>query len=163
MCAEAAQGDVVQAVNFNSPGQVVIAGSRAAVERAIGVAKEAGAKRALPLPVSVPSHCDLMRPAAEKLAQRLQEISINRPAIPVLHNYDVQSHEAADDIRNALTMQLSNPVRWVETIQAMASRGIDTLMEAGPGKVLVGLNKRIDKSMTTHALVDPESLNSALG
>lgn len=162
VCAQAAQDEVVQAVNFNSPGQVVIAGNKAAVERAMTMAKEAGAKRALPLPVSVPSHCELMKPAAEQLAQRLQQIAIAAPAVPVLHNYDVQSHQDADAIRNALVMQLSNPVRWVETIRALASQGVDTLVEAGPGKVLVGLNKRIDKDMTTHALVDPEALHAAL-
>jgi [acyl-carrier-protein] S-malonyltransferase len=162
VCKQAAENDVVQAVNFNSPGQVVIAGSKAAVERAIIFAKEAGAKRALPLPVSVPSHCDLMRPAAEKLAARLQDISIDAPVIPVLHNYDVTSHSDAAQIRNALTMQLYNPVRWVETIGAMASQGIDTLVEAGPGKVLVGLNKRIDKAMTASAVVDPDTLKAAL-
>lgn len=163
VCAAAAQGDVVQAVNFNSPGQVVIAGSREAVERAIGLAKEAGAKRALPLPVSVPSHCELMKPAAEKLAARLQEIAVSAPAIPVLHNFDVQPHADADSIRNALTMQLSSPVRWVETIQAISAQGIDRLIECGPGKVLAGLNKRIDRNMTATAVVDPDSLKLALG
>lgn len=163
VCAEAAQGEVVQAVNFNSPGQVVIAGSKAAVERAITLAKEAGAKRALPLPVSVPSHCELMKPAAEKLAARLEETPVASPAIPVLHNFDVQVHADADSIRNALTMQLSSPVRWVETIQAFAASGVDRLVECGPGKVLVGLNKRIDKNMIASAVIDPDSLVSALG
>ena len=162
LCAQAEQGEVVAAVNFNSPGQVVIAGAATAVERAIVVAKEAGAKRALPLPVSVPSHCALMRPAADALAQTLAKIEIHSPRVPVLHNVDVQAHHDADAIRGALTRQLYNPVRWVETIQAMTGVGVDRCLEMGPGKVLAGLNKRIDKTLNTMAVFDSTSLNKAL-
>ena len=161
-CSEAAQGEIVAAVNFNSPGQVVIAGQTAAVERAVEVAKVKGAKRALMLPVSVPSHCQLMEPAAQQLAQRLSAISINPPIIPVLNNADVQPAQQPDQIRDALIRQLYNPVRWVETIQAMKAQGVDTLVECGPGKVLVGLNKRIEREMNTFALTSPETLSQAL-
>ena len=135
---------IVAAVNFNSPGQVVIAGSKGAVERAMVIAKEKGAKRAMPLPVSVPSHCKLMKPAADKLAERLAQIEIKAPSIPVIHNYNVQTSSNADDIRAALTKQLYNPVRWVETIQSIAEKNIGLLIECGPGKVLTGLTKRIE-------------------
>ena len=161
-CSEAAQGEIVAAVNFNSPGQVVIAGQTAAVERAVEVAKVKGAKRALMLPVSVPSHCQLMEPAAQQLAQRLSAININPPTIPVLNNADVQPSQQPDQIRDALIRQLYNPVRWVETIQAMKAQGVDTLVECGPGKVLVGLNKRIEREMNTFALTSPETLSQAL-
>jgi len=162
VCADAAQGEVVQAVNFNSPGQVVVAGNQAAVERAMAAAKAAGAKRAVSLPVSVPSHCALMEPAARQLAERLRQVELRAPEIPVLHNCDVQSHADADGIRAALEQQLYNPVRWVETIRAMAAQGVDTLVECGPGKVLVGLNKRIEKGMAAKAVFDPETLKEAL-
>jgi len=162
VCADAAQGEVVEAVNFNSPGQVVVAGNQAAVERAMAAAKAAGAKRAVPLPVSVPSHCALMEPAARQLAERLRQVELRAPAIPVLHNCDVQSHADADGIRAALEQQLHSPVRWVDTIRAMAAQGVDTLIECGPGKVLVGLNKRIEKGMAAKAVFDPESLKEAL-
>ncbi|WP_455235304.1 ACP S-malonyltransferase, partial [Thiogranum longum] len=148
ICERAAEGDVVSAVNFNSPGQVVIAGNTDAVERAVGLAKQAGAKRALPLPVSVPSHCSLMRAAAEVFANDLDTIPIRTPSVRVLHNADVCSHEEPGAIRKALAAQLYSPVRWVETIRAMRADGIDTLLEMGPGKVLTGLNKRIEKSMS---------------
>ena len=147
VCSEAAQGEVVEAVNLNSPGQVVIAGNKAAVERAMALAKEKGAKRALPLPVSVPSHSSLMLPAAEKLLAHLQSVAIAAPAIPVLHNVDVQSHAEPDAIRAALAKQLHTPVRWVETVQALKAAGIERVIECGPGKVLAGLNKRIDDSL----------------
>lgn len=161
VCAEAAQGEVVSAVNFNSPGQVVIAGQAAAVERAAALAKSAGAKRALMLDVSVPSHCALMRPAAERLARVLEEQPVAMPAIPVLHNVTVQ--EAADPaaIRRLLIEQLYSPVRWVETVQAMAARGVGTVIEAGPGKVLAGLVKRIDKSLNVLPVADPAGLDTA--
>jgi [acyl-carrier-protein] S-malonyltransferase len=162
VCAQAAQGGVVSAVNFNSPGQVVVAGEADAVNRAVELAKAAGAKRSVLLPVSVPSHCALMRPAAERLAERLAGITIKTPAIPVITNVDVAEASTAEAIRDALVRQLHSPVRWVESVQAMAARGVDTLVECGPGKVLVGLNKRIDKAMGTHALVDPASLDAAL-
>ena len=162
VCNGAAQGEMVDPVNFNSPGQVVIAGHRAAVERAITAAKQAGAKRAVPLPMSVPSHCALMREAAEKLAQRLAQATMSTPAIPVIHNWDVAVHADAEGIRQALVRQLYNPVRWVETVQAMATRGVDTLVECGPGKVLLGLNKRIDRGMKALGLFDPGTLEAAL-
>lgn len=161
-CQQAAQGDVVAAVNFNSPGQVVIAGQTGAVNRAMELCNAAGAKRALPLPVSVPSHCALMKPAAQQLAQRLQNINVRKPQIPVINNVDVAMPEDAEAIRDALVRQLYNPVRWVEVVQRMASDGVTKLVECGPGKVLVGLNKRIAKEMTAHALVDGASLDKAL-
>jgi [acyl-carrier-protein] S-malonyltransferase len=162
VCAEAAQGEVLSAVNFNSPGQVVIAGTAAAVARGAAAAKAAGAKRAVILPVSVPSHCALMRPAAEKLAARLREIRISAPAIPVLHNVSVRSETDADRIREALVQQVESPVRWVETIQAIVAAGVDRVVECGPGRVLAGLNKRIDKKADTLAVYDPATLTQAL-
>jgi [acyl-carrier-protein] S-malonyltransferase len=162
VCDKAAQGEVVSAVNFNANGQVVIAGQVAAVERAVVLAKEAGAKRAVVLPVSVPSHCALMKPAADKLAERLAGVTIHAPQIPVINNCDVSKASDADAIRDALVRQLYSPVRWVETIQAMAGEGVDTLVECGPGKVLVGLNKRIVKEMNAVAVYAPAGLESAL-
>ncbi|SMC29216.1 [acyl-carrier-protein] S-malonyltransferase [Andreprevotia lacus DSM 23236] len=153
-CAEAAQGDVVEAVNFNSPGQVVIAGSKAAVERAMALCKEKGAKRALPLPVSVPSHCALMKPAAEKLAAALADIQIVAPSFPVIHNVDVMSYADPAQIRDALVRQLYRPVRWVESAQKLAADGATVIAECGPGKVLVGLNKRVAESAQHVALTD---------
>ncbi|MCQ4145792.1 ACP S-malonyltransferase [Vogesella sp. AC12] len=160
-CAEAAQGEVVEPVNFNSPGQVVIAGNKAAVERAMELCKAKGAKRALPLPVSVPSHCSLMKPAADKLAAALATIQINSPQIPVLHNADVAAYGDADQIRDALTRQLYRPVRWTETIQQLAAGGIVLMAECGPGKVLAGLAKRIDGNVNCHALTDAAKLEAA--
>ena len=160
-CLEAAQGAVVEAVNFNSPGQVVIAGSKAAVERAMEACKARGAKRALPLPVSVPSHCALMKLAAEQLAAALQNVHINTPAIPVLHNADVASYSEADQIRDALVRQLYSPVRWTETIQKLAGDGITLMAECGPGKVLAGLAKRIDSNVKCLALTDGAALEAA--
>ncbi|RDH89554.1 MAG: [acyl-carrier-protein] S-malonyltransferase [endosymbiont of Seepiophila jonesi] len=162
VCVAAAESQVVEAVNFNSPGQVVIAGSKAAVDRACGLAKEAGAKRALPLPVSVPSHCALMKPAAERLAEQLQDIAIEMPSIPVLHNVDVAVATDTGAIRARLAEQLHNPVRWVATIQSISERGIDKIVEAGPGKVLTGLNKRIDRKLTGFAVLDSDTMNAAL-
>ena len=162
VCSEAAMGEVVEAVNLNSPGQVVIAGNKAAVERAMALAKEKGAKRALPLPVSVPSHSSLMLPAAEKLLAHLQRVAIATPAISVLHNTDVQSHNEVGAIRAALAKQLHTPVRWVETVQALKAAGIGRVIECGPGKVLAGLAKRIDDSLPAVALVDEASLAAAL-
>ena len=162
VCSEAAAGEVVEAVNLNSPGQVVIAGNKAAVERAMALAKEKGAKRALPLPVSVPSHSSLMLPAAAKLLAHLQAITITAPAIPVLHNTDVQCHADADAIRAALAKQLHTPVRWVETVQALKAAGIERVIECGPGRVLAGLARRIDDSLPAVTLVDEASLAAAL-
>ncbi len=162
VCADAAESQVVEAVNYNSPGQVVIAGNKAAVERACELAKKAGAKRALLLPVSVPSHCALMGPAAERLTTRLAEIEFNKPFIPVLHNVNVAEAVDEDAIRSRLAEQLYSPVRWVETIQAIAARGIENIIEAGPGKVLTGLNKRIERKLTGTAVFTPEGLDSAI-
>lgn len=162
VCADAANGEVVEAVNLNSPGQVVIAGDKAAVERAMALAKARGAKRALPLPVSVPSHSSLMLPAAEKLLVHLRTIEIKAPTIPVLHNTDVKRHDEPDAIRAALARQLHTPVRWVETIQAMKHAGIERVIECGPGKVLAGLGKRIDDTLPALAIVDEPSLQAAL-
>jgi [acyl-carrier-protein] S-malonyltransferase len=162
VCEEAAVGEVVEAVNLNSPGQVVIAGNKSAVERAMVLAKDKGAKRALPLPVSVPSHSSLMLQAAEKLLDYLHSVTITVPAIPVLHNTDVASHDDTDAIRRALARQLHTPVRWVETVQAMKAAGAGRVIECGPGKVLAGLIKRIDDSLPALALVDEASLQNAL-
>lgn len=161
VCAEAAQGEVLEAVNFNSPGQVVIAGNKTAVERGMDVAKAKGAKRALILPVSVPSHCALMKPAAEKLQVYLENVDIHAPHVPVLHNADVVSYSDAAQIKNALVQQLYSPVRWVETIQAMSSNGIVMAAECGPGKVLAGLNKRIVADMVCLALTGSDAVLDA--
>lgn len=162
VCSEAAAGDVVEAVNLNSPGQVVIAGSKTAVERAMALAKEKGAKRALPLPVSVPSHSSLMAPAADKLLAYLQDVTIMSPTIPVLHNTDVEAHSSPEAIRLALAKQLHTPVRWVETVRAIKAAGVERMIECGPGKVLAGLAKRIDDSLSAVALVDEASFAAAL-
>ena len=158
ICAEAAQGEVVEAVNFNSPGQVVIAGNVAAVERAMEAAKAAGAKRALPLPVSVPSHCSLMKPAAEKLAEALKSVNIRIPQIRVIHNADVASYDDADKIKDALVRQLYSPVRWTETMNALVAEGVTESAECGPGKVLAGLAKRINKEAVCTALTNAEQV-----
>lgn len=163
VCAAAAQGEIVEAVNFNSPGQVVVAGHAAAVQRAMAGAKEAGAKRALALAVSAPSHCALMRPAAERLAERLATVTVNAPRIPVLHNADVEAYTEAAAIRAALVRQLHQPVRWVETIKAMSAQGVTTVLECGPGKVLAGLIKRIDATLIAMPVYDTVTLQQALG
>lgn len=163
VCSEATQApSVVEAVNFNSPGQVVIAGSADAVGRAIELAKGAGAKRALPLPVSVPSHSSLMREAADRFAAVMAPIVINSPEITVINNVDVKAEQDPDAIRGALARQLYNPVRWVETVGEMSRKGVDRVVECGPGKVLAGLNKRIDRGMQAMALFDAKSMESAL-
>ena len=162
-CEESAQGQVVSPVNFNSPGQVVIAGNKEAVERAGAACKAAGAKRALPLPVSVPSHCALMKPAADKLAVALESITFNAPAVPVINNVDVKAETDAAAIRHALVRQLYSPVRWTESVEAMAAQGVTQLLEMGPGKVLTGLTKRIVDSLTAAAVNDTASLAAALG
>ncbi|KPN70681.1 ACP S-malonyltransferase [Neisseria sp. 83E34] len=158
ICAEVAQGEVVEAVNFNSPGQVVIAGNAAAVERAMALAKEACAKRVLPLPVSVPSHCSLMKPAAEKLAEALKEVSIREPKIRVIHNVDVASYGDGEKIKDALVRQLYSPVRWTETVNALVEEGVTESAECGPGKVLAGLAKRINKAAVCSALTNAEQV-----
>lgn len=157
-CEQAAQGEVVSAVNFNSPGQVVIAGNKAAVERAATLCKEAGAKRALPLAVSVPSHCTLMKPAADQLAVALASISFKQPQTAVINNVDVKSETDPDAIRNALVRQLYNPVRWTETVEKMEQQGIELAFEIGPNKVLTGLNKRISANIQSVAVNDIASL-----
>lgn len=161
VCAEAAQGQVLEAVNLNSPGQVVIAGHKAAVERGMEVAKAKGAKRALMLPVSVPSHCALMKPAAEELRGYLEDVSLQEGKIPVLHNADVAAYEKPESIKDALVRQLYSPVRWVETVQAVHAQGINAAAECGPGKVLAGLTKRINANMTCTALTTIEALTEA--
>jgi len=158
VCAEAAQGEVVEAVNLNSPGQVVIAGNKAAVERGMELAKAKGAKRALPLPVSVPSHCALMQPAASKLQEYLKDVHFATPKIAVIHNADVASYQEADKIKDALVRQLYSPVRWVETVQLIAAQGITQSAECGPGKVLAGLTKRIVAELPCAALIGNEAL-----
>ncbi|HHX8310139.1 TPA: ACP S-malonyltransferase [Vibrio diabolicus] len=160
-CEDAAQGEVVSPVNFNSPGQVVIAGSKDAVERAGALCKEAGAKRALPLPVSVPSHCALMKPAAEKLAVALESIEFNSPQLPVINNVDVVAETDPAKIKDALVRQLHSPVRWTETVELMHEQGVEQLLELGPGKVLTGLTKRIVKTLTAAAVNDVASLDAA--
>ena len=157
-CIEAAQGDVCEAVNYNSIGQVVIAGNKAAVERGMEIAKAKGAKRALPLPVSVPSHCALMHPAALKLAEYLKNVTINTPQIPVIHNADVVSYNESEKIKDALVRQLYSPVRWVETVQAIHAQGIINSAECGPGKVLAGLTKRIIAELPCSALTSNEAI-----
>ena len=159
-CKQAEQGEVVSAVNFNSPGQVVIAGAKAAVERAAALCKEAGAKRALPLAVSVPSHCALMKPAADQLSVSLESITLKEAGVSVLNNVDVKNEIEADAIRNALVRQLYSPVRWTEIVEKMAQNGVEVLVEVGPGKVLNGLTKRIVDSLQAVSVNDVKSLDS---
>ena len=161
-CDDASQGQVVSPVNFNSPGQVVIAGHKEAVERASALCKEAGAKRALPLAVSVPSHCSLMSPAAEKLAAQLETIDVKSPTLKVINNVDVAIESDPVAIKEALKRQLFSPVRWSETVQFFAANDVSLQIEVGPGKVLSGLAKRIDKSVSGVATTDVASLTSAL-
>jgi [acyl-carrier-protein] S-malonyltransferase len=161
-CSDSANGEIVTAVNFNAPGQVVIAGEAAAVERAMAALKDLGAKRALKLPVSVTSHCVLMAGAAEELATTLQNINITAPDTRIIHNADVLTHRTADEIRNALKQQLFMPVRWVEDIQALHQQGVSRFIECGPGKVLMGLNKRIAAEAAHFTVFDPDSLSNVL-
>jgi [acyl-carrier-protein] S-malonyltransferase len=160
-CEESAQGEVVSPVNYNSPGQVVIAGHKAAVDRASQACKDAGAKRALPLSVSVPSHCELMKPAAEKLANDLAALTFNTPKCDVINNVDVKAQSSADAIKDALVRQLYSPVRWTETVQALVAQGITQSYEFGPGKVLTGLAKRIDKAMVCGSVNDAAAIDAA--
>ena len=161
-CAEAAQGEVVSAANLNSPGQIVIAGARAAVERAMAAAKARGAKRAVLLPVSAPFHCALMKPAAERLQQRLVDIEVRVPAIPVLNNVDVAVETDPARIKDALVRQAYSPVRWIETVQEIARGGATHVFECGPGKVLAGMTKRIEGSLQGAAIADAASLDEVL-
>ena len=161
-CEEAAQGEVVQAVNFNAPGQVVIAGHKAAVARAMEACKARGAKRALPLPVSAPFHSSLMRPAAEKLRGYLERVAVAAPTIALVNNVDVAARTQPPEIKDALVRQAASPVRWVETIQKMKAMGVTHVLECGPGKVLAGMVKRIDGTLQSYALADRASLEQAL-
>jgi [acyl-carrier-protein] S-malonyltransferase len=164
VCAEASQGEVVEAVNYNGPGQVVIAGHTGALQRAIDAAKPKGAKRALPLPISVPCHSSLMRPAAEKLRERLRSVTVSAPEIRFLSSVDATEYSDPAAIADLLYRQLASPVRWVATVQALVGLGVNRLVECGPGKVLTGLNRRIDKSpsLTCLALEDVASFDNAL-
>lgn len=158
-CARVETG-VVEAVNFNAPGQVVIAGETAAVEAAMAAAGELGARRTLQLPVSVPSHCSLMKDAARQLAEELESIELRMPRVPIVHNQSASVAESTDEIRERLQLQLYQPVKWVASVEFMYRRGIDTLIECGPGKVLTGLTRRIEKSLQAHAVFDAASLEN---
>ncbi|MEE8233241.1 MAG: ACP S-malonyltransferase [Gammaproteobacteria bacterium] len=163
VCQQAAHGQTVSSANFNSPGQIVIAGHRKAVERAVELAKEAGAKHSIVLPVSVPSHCALMEKAADKFAARLNSVEFKQPGISVLHNVDAANRQNVGGIKLALQQQLCQPVQWVKTIQGMVNKNVNTIIECGPGKVLSGLIKRIDRSLKVLPVYDPGSLEKALG
>jgi [acyl-carrier-protein] S-malonyltransferase len=162
-CARATEetGKPVEAVNFNSPGQVVIAGATEAVDKAIELLQEEGAKRALKLPVSVPSHSSLMKPAADEMAKVLETVTFNKPDIQIIHNYDARSHDDPASIREALVKQIYNPVRWVQTIQIIREDA-DAIIECGPGRVLTGLTKRIDKEVKSYSLDTPASMQKFL-
>ena len=162
ICEHVAQGQIVAPVNFNAPGQIVIAGQTPAVNQAIEQAKLRGAKKAVLLPVSVPAHSQLMRTAADKMAERLAQVVVTTPNIPVIHNVDVAVKSKPSDIRLALTTQLYSPVRWVETIETMVTEGIETVFECGPGKVLTGLNKRIKQTLTTLSIGNSRGLEQAV-
>ncbi|MGK0375057.1 MAG: [acyl-carrier-protein] S-malonyltransferase [Arenicella sp.] len=162
VCAEIAGDDVLQAVNFNAPGQVVIAGSAAAIERAGPAMKAAGAKRALPLPVSIPAHSSLMSPASARLAERLAGIDVMVPNIPVLHNCNVKIAQNSDDVKANLVSQLDSPVRWVESVVTMHQQGVDLFIESGPGKVLGGMVKRIIKGVNIACIDKPEAFDALL-
>lgn len=161
-CAEASAAGVVEAVNFNAPAQVVIAGAKAAVEKACEIAKAKGAKRALPLPVSAPFHSSLLKPASDRLREYLANVAVNAPVIPVINNVDVAVVSDPAAIKDALVRQAASPVRWVETVQKMKADGITRVVECGPGKVLAGLTKRIDGDITGDAIFDPASLEAVL-
>lgn len=158
ICKEASQGQVVSCANFNSPGQVVIAGEKEAVDRAVELASAAGARRAFPLPVSVASHCELMRPAAEGMERILAGVDIETARIPVIHNVDVKTHRDAEEIRDLLVRQMWAPVRWAETIQWLVAAGVGQFAECGPGRVLTGLNRRISRESSSAALADYDAL-----
>jgi len=161
-CSEAAQGQKVEAVNFNAPSQVVIAGHKAAVERGVAATKAKGAKRAVMLPVSAPFHSSLLKPAADKLAAYLEKITVSAPRIPVVNNVDVTQEADPRRIKDALSRQACSPVRWVEVVRAIAGAGIAHVVECGPGKVLAGLSRRIDGSLQGYAITDPQSLGQTL-
>ncbi|BES70981.1 ACP S-malonyltransferase [Marinobacter nanhaiticus D15-8W] len=161
-CEDAAEGEVVAAVNFNSPGQVVIAGNASAVDRAIEICKGKGAKRALPLPVSVPSHCDLMKPAAEELAKALDDVKFNDAVIPVVQNVSAAPEQDSDALKDNLLRQLYSPVQWTDSVRYLTEEGVSVAIECGAGKVLAGLAKRIDRNLTTFGIENPDSLQKAL-
>ncbi|MEM9056767.1 MAG: ACP S-malonyltransferase [Pseudomonadota bacterium] len=163
-CAEAAQGDVVEAVNYNAPGQVVIAGTVEAVERAVAAAKGRGARRAVMLPVTVPAHSSLMRGAAAKMRERLADTDIRTPLVPEMYTVDVRKHGSPDDIRRALVKQLYSPVRWTDTVRAMVTQGVVRIVECGPGKILTGLNRRVERRKQIHvfAIHDSASIDATL-
>ena len=161
-CEAAAQGEVIEAVNFNAPGQVVIAGSKTAVDRALPLLKEAGAKRALPLPVSAPFHCALMKPAAEELQGFLADVEFSQPVCPIVQNVSVQPEQDPSVLKSQVLAQTYSPVRWTQTIQYLVSQGFEQSVECGPGAVLAGLAKRIDKTMVTQGLGDLDQLNQGL-
>ncbi|HEY6892960.1 MAG TPA: ACP S-malonyltransferase [Rhodanobacteraceae bacterium] len=160
-CAEASQGEIVEPVNYNGPGQVVIAGHRAAVERAMAAAKARGAKRAMLLPVSAPFHSSLLAPAAKRLARRLADVEFASPRVPVVHNVDVTTHDTAAAMRDALARQAASPVRWTETMRYLVAHGVTSVVECGPGRVLAGLARRVDDSLATYSLTDPAVLADA--
>jgi [acyl-carrier-protein] S-malonyltransferase len=164
ICGEvsASTGGVVSAVNFNSPGQVVIAGATAAVDAAIEALKEGGAKRAMPLPVSAPFHTELMKPAGERLAVAIANVAITAPAVPVVHNVHARTETDPEAIRALLVQQIYSPVQWTQCVQSMTAAGVTRLAECGPGKVLSGLNRRIDKALTSFSLEEPEDFNQTL-
>lgn len=162
LCEEAAEGEILSAVNFNSPGQVVIAGTATAVERASAMAKDKGARKAMPLPVSVPSHCMLMKPAADRLAVEMESLTFAVPNIAVIHNVDVKTHNDASEIKTSLVEQLYQPVRWTETVESMIAQGVTQLVECGPNKVLTGLTKRINKEATSFNIDGKASLNEVV-
>ncbi len=162
ICAQAAQGEILSPANFNSVGQIVLAGEQQAISRAIDLAQQAGAKLAKQIPVSVPSHCLLMKPAAERLARHLEGITLAKPKIPVVTNVDVICYDDPEKIRTALVRQLYNPVRWVESMQYLYQSGVRQLIECGPGKVLAGLNKRINSDLNTLSINSSASLQQAL-
>ena len=162
-CEQASINGVVQAVNFNAPGQVVIAGEKSAIDASIDIFKAAGAKRVLPLPVSIPAHSKLMTPAAEKLRERIASIDVSMPNIPVIHNCNVSIATSSDDVRNNLVTQLDSPVLWVSSVEKMVEDfGVDKVIESGPGKVLAGMIKRIDKTVSTVAVDNPETITAEL-
>ena len=162
LCQENAADEVLQPVNYNAPGQVVVAGSASAVSRLVDNAKAAGAKRALQLPVSVPSHCALMQPASDRMSERLKEVTITQAQVPVIHNVNVQTASAEEQVRQLLARQISEPVRWVETINSMNEKGVTQLVECGPGKVLCGLSKRINRDISCIPLITKDSITTAL-
>lgn len=162
LCADAAEDQVVSPANFNSPGQVVIAGHREAVERAMTRAQDAGARRVVALSVSVPSHCALMEPAVAGLSDRLAGTAVQGPGLPVIHNADARSHTDPETIREVLALQLHSPVRWVDCVRVMAAEGVETILEMGPGRILTGLNKRIDKSLNGLSVYDPRTIEKAM-